>query len=186
MDPTGGGRRDLVQNVLRERAPEFRSFVRARARPSDVDDILQVAAIKAIERADRLRSDDKIVAWLYRIHRNLIVDSHRRAAAEQRHIDHFADVPERPGPTEAESCACSVSQAQQLRPSYAEILTLVVANGVPLNEAAQQLGVSTNNATVRLHRARAALQQAMLEHCDVASPAECATCRCVDDGCCAA
>jgi RNA polymerase sigma-70 factor (ECF subfamily) len=55
-----------------------------------------------------------------------------------------------------------------------------------LIEAAARLDITHNNATVRLHRARKALRDAMEAHCGVTDPQACAACRCVDDACCAA
>ena len=146
-----------------------------------------------MERSETLDDPERVKAWIYRIHRNLIVDTYRRNATERRHLEVAAEPPE---PTDAmtgvdpvdsllgESCACSISQARRLRPAYATILGLVDTEGVTLREAADRLGVTVNNAIVRLHRARAALRAAMFEHCGVEEPDECAACRCIDDACC--
>ena len=83
-------------------------------------------------------------------------------------------------------CHCSVIQASRLPELYSSILGLVDTAGVALKEAAVQLEITPNNAAVRLHRARKALREAMLEHCGVTNPDDCAGCRCVDDVCCAA
>lgn len=180
------GPRDLVADALRDERSNFDAFVRSRVRPDEVDDILQLAALRAIERAESLDDPERVVAWLYRIHRNLIIDTHRRRARERDHVDISTTPPELPGTAPTDSCDCSVSQSKRLKPSYATILSLVDADGLGLSEAAQRLEVSTNNATVRLHRARKALRQAMLEHCGVTDPQDCADCRCVYDPCCIA
>ncbi|MEM7142499.1 MAG: sigma-70 family RNA polymerase sigma factor [Actinomycetota bacterium] len=179
-------RRDIVADTLREKRSEFEGFVRARVRPEDVDDIVQVAALRAIERADSLDDPARVEAWLYRIHRNLIVDTYRKRASERRHIDDDRAVPEQARVEPADPCACSLSQAMRLKPSYATILTLVDSDGLDLGDAARELEISKNNAAVRLHRARKALKQAMLDHCGVTDPRDCAACRCIDDACCAA
>lgn len=181
-----GSARDLVAETLRQRRSDFEAFVRARAGAQDVDDIVQVAALRAIERADTLHDPERVVAWLYRIHRNLIIDASRKRAREGRYVDAVAEVPEQLEGPATDACACSVAQAGRLRPTYASILALVDEDGLRLGEAAQRLEVSTNNAAVRLHRARKALRQAMLDHCGVSDPRDCADCRCVEDACCAA
>ncbi|MEM9037860.1 MAG: sigma-70 family RNA polymerase sigma factor [Actinomycetota bacterium] len=178
--------RDVVADALSERQADFMAFVRARVRPQDVDDILQLAALRAIERADTLDDPNRVVAWLYRIHRNLIIDVSRTRASERRHVDEVAEVPEQVDAPAEDPCDCSTAQAARLRPSYASILSLVDSEGLQVVEAARRLEVTANNAAVRLHRARTALKQAMLEHCGVTDPRECADCRCVDDACCAA
>ncbi|MEM8708771.1 MAG: sigma-70 family RNA polymerase sigma factor, partial [Actinomycetota bacterium] len=149
------------------------------------DDVLQVAALRAIERADTLDDPERVDAWLYRIHRNLIIDRYRAVDTERRHLDD-GEPPETAAAALDESCACSVSQARRLPDSYASILTLVDADGLAVNEAAAALQITPNNAAVRLHRARKALRAAMFEHCGVTDVRDCAGCRCIDDACCAA
>lgn len=191
--PSAGGRREAVAEVLGDRQDELRAFVRARVHSDQVEDILQHAALRAIERSDSLDDPDRAMAWVYRIHRNLIVDLYRQQAREQRNVpegdlyasaaipDLAADIT---GLAGGESCECSVVQARRLRPSYATILTLVDSDGLKLREAAEQLNVSPNNAAVRLHRARRALREAMFQHCGVRSAEDCADCRCIEDACC--
>ncbi|MEM1335646.1 MAG: RNA polymerase sigma factor [Actinomycetota bacterium] len=181
-----GDQGDVVADALRVHRDDFESFVRSRVRPDEVDDLLQVAALRAIERSHTLDDPDRVVAWLYRIHRNLITDTHRFRARERQYVEPVGEPPEQPTSAAEDSCDCSVSQSKRLRPSYATILTLVDRDGLGLSEAARRLDVSTNNATVRLHRARKALRAAMLEHCGVADPDDCAVCRCVEDACCVA
>ena len=65
-----------------------------------------------------------------------------------------------------------------------EKILLVDINGVSVSEVARLLNISVSNASVRLHRARAALRKQMLEHCGVSTLKECLSCRCIDDGCC--
>lgn len=180
------GRRALVARALQHEADALRAFVAARLPASEVEDVLQSAAERALERAASLRDADRVVPWLFRLHRNAVTDSHRRMAADQRRFGDGAILPDELPVEEAEAdiCACSLSQARSLRPSYAAILGLVDAGGHSLREAAGELGISVNNATVRLHRARAALRKAMFEHCGVERAQDCWDCRCAHDGCC--
>ena len=177
---------ELVSSSLREHQSAFDAFVRGRVHPDDVDDIIQLGRLRAIERASTLDDPDRVMAWLYSIHRNLITDVMRKNASERKHVDASAELPELSEMVMGELCRCSVSQVQRLRPSYATILTLVDTEGLQLTEAARKLDVSVNNATVRLHRARKALREEMLEHCGVTDARECASCRCIDDNCCVA
>ena len=55
---------DVVAVALREYHAELDAFVRARVAPQDVDDTLQVAALRAIERADSLDDPERVLAWL--------------------------------------------------------------------------------------------------------------------------
>jgi RNA polymerase sigma-70 factor (ECF subfamily) len=184
--PDAASTSDQVVQALHEHRDDFEAFVRARVPAQDVDDIVQVAALRAIERADSINDQDRVVAWIYRIHRNLIIDTYRKQASERTYVDPHDEVPERVEVAADDSCGCSMSQAGRLPPSYASILALVDAGGLQLVDAARRLDISRNNAAVRLHRARKALREAMLEHCGVTDPQACAGCRCVDDICCAA
>lgn len=177
-----------VTNALQEMQPEFRAFVAGRVAVADVDEVLQVASIKALQGAHTLSDPRKVRAWLFRIHRNSIIDIFRKQLADRNHADSATrlELPDPRSVEEPDSCVCSLSQAQRLRPSYASILSLVDAEGMRLGEAARMLELSENNASVRLHRARRALKDAMREHCGVESLRDCARCRCVEDNCCAA
>ena len=176
---------EIVAKALREKRADFAGFVRRRAKPEEVEDILQNAAVKAIERADLLSDPERVVAWLYRLHRNLIIDSLRKGTVEKRVIDQSSHLPEQATPEVEEHCHCSISQAQTMGGNYASILSLVDIAGLDLTEAAGVLEISKNNATVRLHRARRALSEKMQKHCGVESLRDCLDCRCVYDGCCA-
>lgn len=183
--PHVANRHELVATTLDRHRGELDAFVRARVRRDDVDDVLQVAALRAIERAESLDDEDRVLAWLYRIHRNLIIDTYRQRARTPTEVDD-EQIPDTADPSPADLCRCSLSQAQRLAPNYTSILTLVDTEGLELRDAARRLEISPNNAAVRLHRARRALRAAMQEHCGVTNPRDCLTCRCVEDACCAA
>lgn len=172
--------------VLGQHAGRLRAFVATRVPSDQVDDVMQAAALRAIERASTLRDPDKALPWLYRIHRHTIVDQWRQRASHESlsgDEEGMADASfELPDP----SCDCGLVQARQLKPAYASILALVDAGDATLAEAADTLGISVNNATVRLHRARRALRDAMRSHCGVTNVRDCFECRCVSDGCCVA
>ena len=179
---------EIVAQALQAHAAVLRVYVARRVPRAEVEDVLQSAAIRALEGAKSLSDAERVLPWLYRIHRNVSIDALRRTAADVRRgacesvaPDELAaiDPPDAP-------CSCSVVQARGLRPGYARILALVDAGGYSLSEAAAELGITVNNATVRLHRARAALRAAMRAHCGVERAEDCADCRCSFDGCCPA
>lgn len=188
MHATSGpdSRREQVAQILRERRTDFEAFVRARVPAQEVDDVVQIAALRAIERADTIDETERIVAWLYRLHRNLIIDTYRSRSTERKYVDSDQEIPEQAELRVDDACRCSLSQAKRLPESYASILSLVDTAGLDLHEAAHALEITTNNAAVRLHRARKALRAAMREHCGVTDVRDCAHCRCADDVCCAA
>lgn len=179
-------RAEVVSAALRAHRDQLAAFVRARVPASEVDDVLQIAAVRAIEGAGSLRDGNRVLPWLYRVHRNAATDEIRKRARQQRWVDDDSSVPEVAVDVPEPPCRCSVAQVRRIRPAYAAVLTLVDIRGATLAEAAEALGISTNNVAVRLHRARKALRESMLEHCGVTSAVECADCPCVYEGCCAA
>ncbi|MEM9099334.1 MAG: sigma-70 family RNA polymerase sigma factor [Pseudomonadota bacterium] len=163
---------------------ELKRYVASRVAPEDVEDVLQIAALRAIEKADDLRDQALALRWLYRVHANIITDLGRKIASDRRLKQAMADAPE-PVTAEVEPvCGCSIVQARKLSPNYAAIIDLVDIAGVSLTQAAEALNISVNNATVRLHRARAALKKQLLEHCGTTSAEACNDCRCAYEGCC--
>lgn len=175
-----------VEEALRAHRTSLRRFVAARAAAADVDDVLQVAAMRAFERANSLNDQDRVMPWLYQIHRTAALDIGRKLAREQRTLDSLAAEPQAEAASDPETaiCACSLEQARQLNSRYAAILNLVDIGGASTKEAARSLGVTVNTATVRLHRARKALKERLMAHCGVETMRECNDCRCTADRCC--
>ena len=185
---TQPSRVDVVARVLQQHAGRFRAFVAAQLPSADVDDVLQTAAMRAIERANSLNDVERVLPWLFRVHRNVIADTLRAEAGRERILRDIDANPD--AEPVADLCGCSVAQAERLPASYADVLGLVDAGDASVADAAATLGITENNASVRLHRARKALRKAMRkamrEYCGVESPRDCLSCRCVEDGCCAA
>lgn len=182
---TGVDNSTHIEQALRANRSQLKRFVASRAPDVDVDDILQVAAMRAVVNAHALDDPERVVPWLFQIHRNVAIDFARDMAREQRRRAVLAAEPVLLETEEETSiCACSVEQAGRLNARYASILKLVDMSGVSLKEAARVLGVTVNTATVRLHRARAALKKRLLDHCGVVTMRECTDCRCTSDGCC--
>lgn len=193
MHPSGSkprSNKDTIAQALDEHRGRLRRFVSGRVPASSVDDALQTAALRAVERADSLQQPDRVSSWLFKIHRSVIADVLRGTARRARLMELAqSTAPTFNDPIESEpaaSCDCSLVQAQRLGASYTEMLNLVDIGEASLDEAASTLGISANNAAVRLHRARKALKTKILEHCGVQSAAGCSECRCVADGCCTA
>ena len=175
---------ETVMKALEAHRPRLRAFVERRIAPQHVDDVLQAAALRAMEKAEGLKEPEKALAWLYQVHRSTLADSGRKLAHHRRFEESSKDTENTPAEEAMEHCNCSFTQAQGLKENYAKILELVDVRGESIADAARQLEITENNALVRLHRARAALRATMLEHCGVTSPEDCNSCRCSEEGCC--
>ena len=55
---------------------DFLRFVRGRVSDPDLaEDIVQDALLRAVQSADTLRDEDRVIPWFYRILRNAIIDA---------------------------------------------------------------------------------------------------------------
>lgn len=177
----GPSERDLAA-VLAEQHRRFLAFLTPRVGSrATAEDILQAAYVKAMERSSQLRNDESAVAWFYRILRNAVVDHYRREATSKRlHKELKRQTSETaPDPKLHDTiCQCVRDVAATLKPGYASVIGDVEVEGLSVEESGRRAGISTNNASVRLHRARKALASRLAEVCGV-----CATHRCVDCDC---
>lgn len=178
-------RERFVTQALTTHSSALRSFVAARVPTTEVDDVLQNAALRAIEAACALDDEARVRGWLFTIHRNLITDTLRQLGRSERLAEALRSEAPPPLDDTLSQCDCSLVQASKLAPAYATILQLVDAQGTSISDAARTLGLTPNNTRVRLHRARKALRDAMQAHCGVQAADECQTCRCVEEDCCA-
>lgn len=157
----------------------FLAFLRGRLPPGDdAEDLLQRALVRALEKATTVRDLESLVPWFYRVLRRTLADEYARRADDERRqsgLDEGWDEAE-PGPVEL--CKCTVGLLRSLRPDYADILRRVDVEGESLAEVARASSITSNNATVRLHRARKALREAVVRCCGVESSRAYVDCNC--------
>jgi RNA polymerase sigma-70 factor (ECF subfamily) len=146
------------------------------------EDILQDAFAKVVSRPDQAPADEAIVPWFYRTLRNAAIDQFRRRGAADRAYEAFArelETHQRPaGDMEAEICACVSRLAATLKPEYAEALEAIEVAGTPVKTFAEQKGLSSSNAAVRVFRAREALKKRVSESCGTCAEHGCVDCTC--------
>ncbi len=145
------------------------------------EDILQSAFVRASQRTSQLRDEESVVAWFYRMLRNAVIDHWRaqgRSAAKLDALAHeFATAEAPSADTRDAVCRCVGELLDTLKPEYAEALRQVELEGVAVKDYAQAIGITPNNAGVRVFRAREALRRQVARSCGT-----CATHGCVD--CC--
>ena len=177
-------REDASPQVLRTLLTNQRrllSFLQRRVGDAELAaEILQDAFLKAIERGHTLREEESSLAWCYRLLRNAIIDRHRRSHAEQGALDRLA---REAGATvdlalAQEVCACMTELVFTLKPEYAQILRRVDLAEARIDHVAEELGITPNNASVRLHRARQALRQRLEQLCGACAHHGCLNCTC--------
>lgn len=159
----------LARELLVDRNA-FLAFLRRRL-PSaaDAEDILQQALVKATEHAQDVRDGQRLRSWFFQILRRTLADHHAQRAVRESKLAALAAEMDTSTPRELATCACSLGQLEHIRPEYAEILRRVDIEEQSLSEAAEALGVTVNNAGVRLHRARRALREQLEAFCGTRS-----------------
>lgn len=173
---------DMLETLLTRRK-EFLGFLEKRVGSrATAEDILQAAFVRGIERGGDIREQEGVVAWFYRLLRNAVIDHYRREASAGRALEVFAremQGAEIPSPDlRNEICQCVSRVLTEIKPEYREALEIVDIGEAGLGELAKKTGITTNNATVRVHRARQALQKQVKLTCGVCAEHGCIDCRC--------
>lgn len=175
---------DVVSRLVASHA-RFLAFLERRvASRQAAEDILQEAFVRALDRGESLRSDESAQAWFYRLLRNAIIDHYRRKGVERRALDRVAAEPEHDAASSADAelhttvCDCMSDLIETLKPEYAEALRKVDLAQDGLTSYAKALGITNNNASVRLHRAREALHKQLILSCGTCATHGCLDCHC--------
>ena len=145
------------------------------------EDILQDAFTRNLEKVKAV-GEEAIVPWFYRTLRNAAIDQYRRRGATDRALAAFArelESRETAAPdVAAEICACVTRLAGTLKPEYAQVLQAVDVDGLPVKTYAERTGLSSNNAGVRVFRAREALRKRVIQSCGTCAEHGCLDCTC--------
>ena len=172
---------DVVAGLVRSHRELLRFVERRVGSRAEAEDILQDAFVRSVQHANGLRDGDASSAWFYRMLRNAIVDRFRRRGAADRAYEAFARELDGETPTaDARDavCACVRTLARTLKPEYAAALERVDVDGVSVHAFADEVGITTNNAAVRLHRAREALRKRVITSCGTCAEHGCLDCTC--------
>jgi RNA polymerase sigma-70 factor (ECF subfamily) len=143
---------------------------------------LQDAFVRGLDRLDQVRDEESVVAWFYRSLRNSVVDHFRRGARADRGLDAFARElmeADDPGPELRDvACRCVLELAADLDPGYADAIRHIDVEGQPIKDYAAAVGITANNAGVRVFRARAALRRQVARACGTCADHGCLDCTC--------
>lgn len=160
---------------------DFLRFLETRLHSrAEAEEVLQAALARTLERGGAIRESESAVAWFYRVLRNALVDRQRGQVAEARALARHAD-PSPPQQDEALRtvvCGCMKTLLPNLKTEYAQLLQRVDLDEGSVTDVAGQLGITPNNASVRLHRARAALKRELERSCGTCAEHGCLDCSC--------
>jgi RNA polymerase sigma factor (sigma-70 family) len=159
---------DVITRLVAHRNV-FKAFLASRiGNEADAEDLLQNGLVKALGRADEIKDGEKAVAWFYQLLRNVIIDYRRsrNAAAlrDDRWAAEAATLAEDPE-ADRQICACVERLLPTLKPTHAELIRRVELEGEPVAQVAVALGMTPNNASVTLHRARGELRTKLVSFC---------------------
>ena len=162
---------------------DFLGFLQSRVGSRALaEDILQDAFVRGIGKLESLRDDESAVAWFYRILRNAVVDQHRRHEVADRRLAALAaelEVTAEPdGELNQAVCQCVARLADNLKPEYAEALRRIEVDGMAVKDYAAEVGITSNNAAVRVFRAREALKKQVVRSCGTCAEHGCLDCTC--------
>jgi RNA polymerase sigma-70 factor (ECF subfamily) len=160
---------------------EFLSFLESRLpNRATAEEILQAAFVRTLEKGGAIEDSESAVAWFYRMLRNALVDFYRRRASENRALEAEAREPSLPTEPELRNavCGCMRTLLPTLKDEYAEMIRRIDLEEEALADVASSLRISTNNATVRLHRARQALKRQLEKSCGTCATHGCLDCTC--------
>jgi RNA polymerase sigma factor (sigma-70 family) len=170
-----------LQHILNTNRDRFVAFLAKRiGDPAQAEELFQSAIVRSLERGIPAEDEQAAVTWFYRVLRNALVDHHRRRAVEGRARESLLETEATAADPELEEtvCSCVNDLVPTLKAEYAEIVQAVDLESRPVSEVAARLGVTPNNAMVRLHRARKALKERLLSTCGHCAETGCLDCSC--------
>lgn len=173
-----------VTDVLVANHRRFLSFLERRVESrAAAEEILQAAFVRSLEKGATIRDEESAVAWFYRLLRNAVVDHYRRRGAEERALEKAAVaqlVAEQlvDDDVKAALCGCMSELIPTLKDEYQGVLRAVDLEGRAVSDVAGELGITPNNASVRLFRARKALKKQLERTCRTCAEHGCLDCSC--------
>jgi RNA polymerase sigma factor (sigma-70 family) len=146
------------------------------------EDILQDAFVKSLQKEEDVRDETSSVAWFYRMLRNAIIDHYRRTGARNRALEGLAreleGAAEPPPELHDAICGCVTRLAATLKPEYEAAIRRIDVDGAPVQDFAAEAGITPNNASVRVFRAREALRKQVKVSCGTCAEHGCLECSC--------
>jgi RNA polymerase sigma factor (sigma-70 family) len=172
-----------VEDAIVRNLQVFVAFARKRLGDHHLaEDVVQDSLVKALAADRHPETDEETTTWFYRILRRSIIDVYRKQGARSRALERFEnELPEFPDEEEErELCKCFGRLMPLVPEQYRELLERVDLQGNDPGEVAAKMGVTRNNLTVRLHRARKHLRKALTQNCGACSVHGCVDCSCAE------
>lgn len=161
-----GNERAATALVNRHAAPLARYLLGLGAPEADLDDLVQVAFVKAFKSLSGFRGDSSFRGWLYKIGANTARDLHRRTVRWKVIPLEDRDFPDSSDP-EGETLASEVGQRlgsalNKLPGKQREVFLLRAQQGMDYEEIAAAIGSTPGAARVHYHHAVRRLKEALI------------------------
>jgi RNA polymerase sigma factor (sigma-70 family) len=176
-----------VRSALAESYERLRNYLQRRfGVRAEAEEILQAFVLRALERSADIRDMDSVRGWLSRVLATTIADFHRQSSKNKvRELPFAPELSDRlaidqDAELDYATCECLHAYLPLLKTEHAEVIRRIDLAGEPRELVAAEIGVTVNNLTVRLHRARQALKERLEEMCIVCSEDSFLNCRCGD------
>lgn len=145
-----------MEALFRRHYRDVAAYVRRRAEPDLVEDVVGETFLVAWRRLDRLPEDAR--PWLLAVARKTL-STQRRARARRGSLQSKLAAQPSPQATESQADLGVADALARLSERDREAITLVVWDGLSPTEAAAVVGQSAVAFRVRLHRAKRRLRQ---------------------------
>lgn len=160
-----------TEQIWEQLADRLREFIRRRVATDDAaSDLLQETFVRIHTGLPRLRDEERLLPWVYRVTRNVVTDHYRKS----RHDRSARDPDDSPRPDDAESGEdnfnAEVSRwlpalIESLPDGYREAVRLAEIDGLTQREVGERLDLSFSGAKSRVQRGRELLRRKLLECC---------------------
>ncbi|HEX6219103.1 MAG TPA: sigma-70 family RNA polymerase sigma factor [Sphingomicrobium sp.] len=143
--------------------PRLRRFAHGLSRnPADADDLTQMTVERALRSQDQWQAGTRLDSWLYRIMRNLWIDTVRARGRQDQRQAPVEDASElghdpRPGMEAAIDLQRIMAAMDRLPDEQREVVALILIEGFGYREAAELLDLPIGTVSSRLVRGRTAL-----------------------------
>lgn len=157
-----------TEAIWSQLSADLRQFIRRRVSDEHVaDDLLQETFVRIHRHIESLADADRLVAWVYRIARNVIHDHYRWSAGKFVALGD-ADPTDEPE-DQLNDLRCRSTEwldelIGELPEHYRKAVRLAEIDGLAQQEVADRLGLSLSGAKSRIQRGRVRLRD-VLEQC---------------------
>ena len=157
------GSSETFENELTQLLPRLRRFAHTLSRNgADADDLTQATIERALRSREQWQPGTRLDSWLYRIMRNLWIDTARAQTRRERH-----EAPEEEAQSVGEDPRESIEASLELKRAMGamerlpdeqrEVVALILIEGFGYREVSEMLDLPIGTVSSRLVRGRTAL-----------------------------